>query len=319
MKTASYTVGIDVGGTLIKLGLLQGRRVVLERKIPTRPIAATPRRLEEGLVEAVKGLVRESGKHPVGVGIGIPGLVRYPSGIVDSCANLPGWKKIPLQARLVKRLQLPVQVDNDANLMCLAEWTYGAGRGVNNLFCLTLGTGVGGGWILDGSLYRGFQGAAGEIGHMPLAMEGPACGCGGKACLERFVGNREILHWVKSHLRKGRKSQLLKYIDGDLSRLTPPMIDRACQMGDPLAREAWARVGTHVGLALAGVVNLLNPEKIVVGGGVAQAGDWILKPMRQTLAARAMRGLGRIPIVPAALGPSAGLIGAGLLAQGDRG
>lgn len=316
MRAQGLTVGVDVGGTLVKLGILKGRRILAERKLPTRPISKSPRHLEEGVVQAVKDLLRQSGQGVSAVGVGIPGLVQYPSGVVDSCANLPGWKKIPLRAHLARRLQLPVQVDNDANLMCLAEWVYGAGRGVKNLICLTLGTGVGGGLILDGKLYRGFRGAAGEIGHLPLAMTGPACSCGGKACLERFVGNRDILRWVRNQSRKGARSRILKWVDGDLSRLTPPLIDQACRMGDPLAREAWARVGTHVGLALAGVVNLLNPERIVVGGGVAQAGDWIFKSMRQTLEERAMRGLGKIPIVPATLGPSAGLIGAGLSAQG---
>ncbi len=306
-------LGVDIGGTLIKLGLVRGRRILFQQVFSTRPWSSSPAALQNGLVEAIRTLLR---RHPVqAVGIGIPGLVRYPQGIVDSCANLLGWKKIPLRANLTRRLRLPVQVDNDVHAMTLAEWRYGAGWGARNLLCLTLGTGVGGGLVLDGKLYRSPQGPAAEIGHIPLGEEGPSCFCGGRACLEGYVGNREIVRAVQRRLRSGERSVITRLVGGRWESITPEIIDEACRAGDFLAQEAWRRAGERIGLVLASVVNLLCPERIVIGGGMARAGRWLFEPIRRTVRQRAMKGLGNVPIVPARLGPSAGVIGAARLAQ----
>ncbi|MBI3332711.1 MAG: ROK family protein [Candidatus Omnitrophica bacterium] len=291
--TSPCAVGVDVGGTFVKLGLVQGHRILTQRALPTASIGSTPRKLQEGLVKAVGSLVRESRRRITGVGVGIPGWVQYPEGVVRSCANLPGWKDVPLRALLSRRLHLPVSVDNDVNVMTLAEWTAGAGRGARNLVCVTLGTGVGGGLILDGRLYRGWNGFAGEIGHIPVAEAGPRCSCGGIACLERYVGNREILQRVRDQLKQGVASVIPELVGGDLRRLTPEVIDRACELGDPLGRQTWRWVGTQIGLVLIGVVNLLNPERIVVGGGISKAGRWLFEPMRKTVRRRAVRGASR--------------------------
>lgn len=312
---AKLTIGVDVGGTFVKCGLVRGRKLLTQRSFPTASLV-TVRSLEEAIADAVSALKHRSPGPVSGVGVGVPGLVRYPEGVVRSVVNLKGtWADVPLRSNLMRKLKLPVQVDNDVNLMTLAEWICGAGEGTKNLICLTLGTGVGGGLVLDGRLYRGMNGSAGELGHIPLGEAGPRCPCGGMACLERTVGNREILQWVRDQLDRGVKSRILKLIDHDRRLLTHKIIDRACELGDPLARETWKRAGEAVGLVLAGVVNLLSPERIVVGGGIAQAGRWLFTPMRQTLSRRAMRGLKKIPIVPAKLGFSAGLMGAALLAQ----
>ena len=306
-------LGIDVGGTFTKVGLVQGPKVLFQTVYSTRPWSSSPSALQDGLVETIRPILR---RHPVrAVGIGIPGLVRYPQGIVDSCANLPGWTGIPLKANLLRRLRLPVEIDNDAHAMTLAEWRYGAGRGARNLLCLTLGTGVGGGLVLGGRLYRSDRGPAAEIGHLPLGEKGPACPCGGRACLERYVGNREIVRAVRRRLRAGEKSVIRQLVRGRLEQILPQTLDEACRRGDPLARETWRRAGERIGLILAGMVNLLCPERIVVGGGIARAGRWLFEPLRRTVRQRAMAGLGDIPIVPAKLGPSAGLVGAALLAQ----
>ena len=314
MKAA---IGVDIGGTFVKCGLVRGKRLLVHRSFATAA-SQTPKALQGVIAEAVRLLIRQFPGSVEGVGVGIPGLVSYPEGLVRSCANLPGWKDVPLQSALKARLRLPVWVENDVNAMTLAEWKWGAGRGVSNLVCLTLGTGVGGGLVLDGRLFRGWEGSAGEIGHMPLGRSGARCSCGGAACLERTVGNREILKWVRQQLARGVKSRLLKLANGDPKQITPELIDEACRLGDPLALEAWSRVGTEVGLALVSVVNLLNPERIVVGGGISKAGRWLFGPMRRTVRQRAMRGVARVSIVPARLGSLAGLIGAALLAQGVR-
>jgi glucokinase len=309
------SIGIDVGGTNVKLGLVRGAKILRQEMHPTAPLASSPQAMIKALVDWTRALQAASPGPVAGVGVGIPGLVRYPKGIVDSCVNLAGWKKIPLRATLSSKLRLPVQVDNDVNAMSLAEWLYGAGRGVENLLCLTLGTGVGGGLILGGKVYHSRLGPSAEVGHMPLARRGIACSCGGEACLERYVGNRDILKQVRRQLADGARSRLTQMLDGDLNRLTPELIDRACAQGDRFAQSVWAQAGEAIGLSLVQVVNLLSPDRIVIGGGIAKAGQWIFEPIRKTVRRRAMRGLEKVSIVRAKLGASAGLIGAALLVQ----
>ncbi len=311
-------LGVDVGGTFVKMGLVEGRRVISWRLFSTAEWRS-PLRMERGLAEAIRILTRGRRERLRGVGVGIPGLVRYPQGVVGSCANLPGWSGAPLQSRLRRRLGVPVCVDNDVHAVTLAEWRYGAGRGSRNLLCLTLGTGVGGGLVLGGHLYRSRFGYAAEIGHLPIGEEGPRCSCGGRACLERYVGNRDILREVHRRLQGGQKSLLRDLAGGRLSRITPELIDQACARGDRFARATWRRAGERIGLALVEVIHLVCPDRIVIGGGLARAGRWILDPVRRTVRARAMRGLPSIPIVPARLGSAAGVIGAALLVQEARG
>ncbi len=315
MKTM---VGVDVGGTFVKLGLVRGRRILTQQSFPTAPVAASPSALQSAVADAVERLIQSRRAVVSGVGVGIPGLVEFPEGVVLSCANLKGWGRVPLKANLRRRLGLRVEVDNDVKVMTLAEWTYGAGRGARNLLCVTLGTGVGGGLVLGGRLYRGKGGPSGEIGHLWVEKNGLVCGCGGRGCLERYVGNQAILRSVRMRLRRGEASVLRKMLKGQWSRLTPEMIDQACAKGDRLSLETWTRAGERIGLVLANVVNLLNPEKIVIGGGLAKAGRWIFDPIRQTVRARTIRSLGPVPIVPAALGSSAGIVGAALLAQENQ-
>lgn len=309
------TVGVDIGGTWVKMGLLTGRRILHPQAIPTASIGKSPARMRRGLVEAIQGLLKRSKTEVAGVGVGIPGLVSYPHGIVHSCANLPGWRDVPLQRWLSSSLNLPVRVDNDVNLMTLAEWKVGAGRGVENLVCLTLGTGVGGGLVLGGRLLRGGRGWAGEIGHIPLSDSGPRCACGGRGCLERTVGNKEILAWVRRQLKSGKRSRIRSLIGNDLKRLSPEVIDQACALQDPLALATWRRVGRSLGIVLVGVVNLLDPQRIVVGGGIAKAGRWLFEPLKAELRQGGIRGPRGVQVMPARLGSLAGLIGAALLAR----
>ncbi len=313
MSERSLVAGVDIGGTFVKVGLVRGSSILFEERWETAAARPGPVGVEKAIAESVRRLARRAGGRVTGVGVGVPGLVDYPSGVVRNCANLKGWNRVPLKSRLARRLRLPVMVDNDVHAMTLAEWRYGAGRNARNLVCLTLGTGVGGGLVLDGKLYRGRGGPSGEIGHLWVERNGIRCPCGARGCLERYVGNQDVLRLVRRQLRSGVKSRLTRMLSGRLDQLTPESIDRACEQGDPFARRVWAEVGERVGLALANVATLVNPERIVVGGGLAQAGRWILDPLRDTLHRRVMRGLGRIPVLPAQLGPRAGMIGASML------
>jgi glucokinase len=211
-------------------------------------------------------------------------------------------------------------VDNDVNLMTLGELHYGAGKDAKNMVCLTLGTGVGGGIVIDGKLYRGSTLTAGEIGHIPINEKGPKCSCGSAGCLERYVGNRHIITLALRKLSGNKKSLILALVNGNRANITPEIISKAAKVDDRLAIEIWQEVGRHIGIALTGVVNFLNPEKIIIGGGVAAAGKVLFDSIRATVNERAMdvpkRG---VKIVPAKLGNNAGLIGASILTKGEKG
>lgn len=311
----SVCIGVDIGGTQVKLGIVRGGRVLARRSFPTSSISSGPKALEEGIVSEVRSFQDFSRGRVESLGVGVPGLVLYPRGVVQTCANVKGWRNVPLRARLQRRLGMPVRVDNDVHAMTLAEWRFGAGRGARNLVCVTLGTGVGGGFILNGTLYRSRWGPSAEIGHVAVGEKGPVCACGGTGCLERYVGNKDLLRILHRKLQAGRKSRITRLVGGRLDRITPETVDRACELGDPLAIETWEEAGGKIGLVLSKVVTLLSPDRIVIGGGISRAGRWLFGPIRRTLRDRAMHPLGRIPVVPAQLGISAGVIGAALLGQ----
>jgi len=295
-------IGIDLGATRIKVGLVgQGGRVLARREVGT-PFNAKRAELISILVGNIDYIIKGSRfnrKDIAGIGVGVPGPVDSKKGIVRYFPNIKGWENVPLKSILQRRLGLKVNLDNDVNAMTLAEHKFGAGKGATNLVCLTLGTGVGGGIILNGELYRGSTMVAGEIGHIPINEKGPRCNCRGYACIERYVGNRYILSRARKIFGKG---------------ITLRHIDTLAKDGNKKAKALWADVGRKLGVMLTGVVNLLNPDKIIIGGGVSKAGELILKPLRQELKTRAMKDPAyHVKIVRAKLSTDAGIIGASLL------
>jgi len=295
-------VGIDLGATRIKMALVDRKGRVSHRREVDTPFNAKKSQIIDSLVGNIVYILKTSStnkKDVAGVGIGVPGPVDSKRGFVRYFPNIKGWNNVPLKAILQRRLGLKVVLDNDVNAMTLAEYAFGAGRGAVNLICITLGTGVGGGIIIDGKLYRGSTMCAGEIGHVPINEKGPRCNCRGMACLERYVGNRYVLGRARRILGKG---------------ITLERIDELAKEGNKKALGIWKDVGNKLGVALTGAVNLLNPDMIIVGGGVSKAGELILTPMRKTLKARAMKDqAAHVKIVRATLGGNAGIIGASLL------
>jgi len=294
-----YTIGIDLGATFVKIGLVDNRgKVYCRRKIETPP-GADRTLLIDSIADKVKDIMKKSGKSVFGVGIGVPGPVDSQKGIVHYFPNIKGWKEVPLKAILEKKLGLRVMLDNDVNAMTLGEFIFGAGKGSSSIVCLTLGTGVGGGIIIDGKLYRGGSMTAGEIGHMPINETGPLCNCGGIACLERYIGNRYILERAKKIFGKNTTLERVTELAGS---------------GNKKAAAIWRDVAKKLSVALVQVVNLLNPDKIVIGGGVSKAGPFILNPLRKEVTRRAMKDQARhVKIVLAKLGAEAGIIGSSLL------
>jgi len=295
-------IGIDLGATRLKMAVVDEKGKCSYRREVDTLFASDRAALIDSIASNVKDIIKTSGiakRSILGVGIGVPGPVDSKRGIVRYFPNIKGWEQVPLKSILEKKLRLKVALDNDVNAMTLGEYKFGAGKGAENLICLTLGTGVGGGIIINGEIYRGSTMCAGEIGHIPINEKGPKCNCGGIACLERYIGNRYILYRSKRVFGK----------DVALERL-----DVLAAKGNKKAIGIWEDVGRKLAVALTGVVNLFNPDIIVIGGGVSKAGEFIFGPLRRELRARAMRDQARhVKIIRAKLGDNAGIIGSSLL------
>ncbi|MCS7236057.1 MAG: ROK family protein [Armatimonadota bacterium] len=304
------TVAVDLGGSWIRAGVVspQGEVVDVLR-------APTPQTGPEAVVEAIARLVERLPPVPGKVGVAVPGPLSVRDGVVFEPPNLHGWKDVPLQRMLQERLGRAVVLENDANAAGLGEWWRGAGRGSRHLVYLTVSTGVGGGLVLDGRLYRGATDTAGEIGHVVVDPAGPVCSCGRRGHLEGIASGPAIARWAEEQIRQGRESLLAAR-----TRFSAREVAEAAEAGDGLAQEALGRAGRYLGWAVAGLLNLLNPEVVVVGGGVARAGRWLWDPLRQAAREASFdRPWRAARIVPAALGDRAGILGAAYLATQEGG
>lgn len=309
-----YVIGVDIGGTCTKVALLDlGGRILYKADFSTKSCKAGD--LLDAVASKVLDVLKEKGiqkKDVLGLGAGLPGLVDFKKGLVFCLTNIPHWKNVQLKGILERKLRLPVFVDNDVKVMAAAEMKYGAGKGHKNAVCITLGTGVGGAIIIDGALYRGSKLVAGEIGHVPLNEFGPRCNCGSSGCLEAYVGREYFLNKARKKLEDAPESIAMKLAGGNLFSLTPELLQKAAKKGDKIAREAWSEMGIHIGNALAGIINLLNPEVIIIGGGMAEAGDVLFDSIRPAAKKKSMKiQRDAVKIVKAKLGNEAGVIGAG--------
>lgn len=314
MKTAA--IGVDIGGTGVKLALVSSSGRVLTRDtFATRDHAGREALLAE-LSRRIRGLAdegRRRGMRIAGAGVGAPGPIDVERGFVYFFPNIPGWKNAPIRSLLERRTGLPVRVDNDANAMALGESIFGAGRGARNLIALTLGTGIGGGIVMDGRLFHGPAYSAAEIGHIVINENGPKCGCGNRGCIETYVGNGHFVRAVRERLARGEKSVLSRWVR-EGRELTPLLVARAADRGDRLAVDQWRITATRLGTVLAGLVNVLNPERIVLGGGIALNRKHIFPVVTQVLREKAFPIAARsVRVVPAALGTDAGTVGAAAL------
>lgn len=301
---AKLIIAIDLGGTNLKIALLDEKYHIRYKDVLNTRRFSTKEKLISAIVTSIDAVIKNNNlkkTNILGVGLGLPGPIDHRRGLVHFFPNIPGWKEIDLKSILGKKLGVPVWIDNDAKLMTLAEYKLGSAKGMKNAFCLTLGTGVGGGLILQGKLFRGKDNASSEIGHLPINETGPACNCGGKACLESYVGNNRILRQAKTIFHRG---------------ITLEELSLLANKGNKKAKRIWLEAGGHLGVALSGVINLLNLDAVVIGGGVANAGKILFASIRQTIKERAMRVQGgRVKILKAKLGNDAGLIGAAIMVR----
>lgn len=320
LKTGSYVVGMDLGGTKILAAIVdESGQIVAEAKLQTKAEKGP-----DAVIRRIAATAREAARRAgidwsevKGVGIGAPGPMNPNTGIVYNPPNLPGWDEIALGPRLSKSLRVPVFLENDVNLGTLGEHALGAGRGASDMVGIFVGTGVGGGLILDGKLRSGFRHAAAEVGHMIVLADGPVCGCGKRGCLESVASRTAIQRDIRLGIAAGRESLISKLME-ERGSLTSGVLVKAFRKRDPLVTEVVGRAQWYLGLLTASIVNMIDPEMIVFGGGVAEAmGDRFLEPIRLTARQYYIQqtDADKVRIVLATLGDHAGVLGAAVLAR----
>lgn len=312
-------IGIDVGGTNVKIALVDGEgKIIYSNSVPTYAQMGYEYTVNN-IKQAIKDLMKETNteaKDIQGIGFDFPGQVDCKTGVVKNAPNIPGWVNVPIAQMIEEEFHIPTRIDNDVRCAALGELKFGAGRGCENFVCITVGTGIGSGIVINGKVVRGAANAAGELGHIKLQMEdGPLCGCGDSGCLEAFASGPSIVAMAQEYL-KGGKSAKFRELAGD-GEITPYIVAKAAEAGDPVAKRIFEKMGYYIGMGLTSVINLLNPERIIIGGGVAECGELLLDPIKRTINERAMKvQRDAVEIVPAELGNSAGVIGASMLVEG---
>jgi glucokinase len=306
-------IGVDLGGTKMLLGVLDGdSKTVWESR--ERSAGESEDELVELLAREIAEARAERSAVEV-IGMGIPATIDHERGLAVAAVNLP-IENLPIRDLVARRTGLPTFVDNDANVAALAEHLFGAARGAENAVMLTIGTGIGGGLILGGEIYRGSTGAGAELGHMAIQMDGPGCqgNCPNRGCVEAFASGTALGREGLAAAESTPDSALGKLLAEGQS-VDGKAVTVAAQDGDETAIRVFDLVGSRLGVALASFANIFEPEVIVVGGGVMAAGDLLLDPARRELEARALRPMNRTPVVPAELGEDAGMIGAAEMAR----
>jgi glucokinase len=316
-----WYIGCDLGGTNLRAALVNVTNGSVRQAISTPTLSREgPNAVIQRMIDLFHRVIKESGiplDEIGGIGIGVPGTVDMERGVVLFLPNLPTtWPNIPLAEYIQKGTTLPTVILNDVRAITFGEWRFGAGQGVDTMACFAIGTGIGGGLVINRQLHLGFGGTAGELGHITVDVNGPRCGCGNYGCVEVFASGPAIAAMGIKAVVQGWTTQIGTLVDYDLNRITPEVIARAARNGDAIAREIFEIAGGYIGTAVANVVVAINPQRVVIAGGVAQAGDLLLEPIRRTLHKRVfVAPKERVEIVPSTLGNNAGVIGAALWAH----
>jgi glucokinase len=318
MPPERYIVGVDLGGTNIVVGAMpfDGTAELGMRSLPTKSEEGADAVVDRigTMVEAViSDTMAQTGSARddfIGVGIGAPGPLDRKSGVVIVSPNLR-WHNFPLRDEVSNRVRLPATLDNDANCATLGEWWCGAAKGRRNVVGLTLGTGIGGGLILDGRLYHGSSDAAGEIGHTTIDSTGRRCSCGNYGCLEAYASGPAIAERARESLVADGTSEILRLVSGDPEKITAQTVYEAAKHGDAIALEVVRDTAKFLGIGISNLLNTLNPDMVVIAGGVTQAGDPLFEPLRAEVKKRAFKpAVDACEIVPGVLPLSAGVVGA---------
>jgi glucokinase len=314
MTHQNLFIGIDLGATKISTALVDAvGKIIAQDYRETRAVEGQKAVIER-MVDAAHQVMDEANIAPAqitAVGVCSPGPTDSRTGVVTAPPNLPGWKDVPLKQIIEEALGITTFLENDANAAALGEHRFGAGRGVQNMIYVTASTGIGGGLILNGQLYRGATGAAGEIGHITVLPWGPYCGCGNRGCLEALASGTAIAREGREMVRRGVPTLIADLAEGNPERVTAKLVAEAADKGDAEAQELLAEAMSYLGVGMANLVNLFNPELIVIGGGLTNMGEGLFGPVRRTIERRAFFAAAQAArVVPAQLGDDVGVLGA---------
>ncbi|HET7416676.1 MAG TPA: ROK family protein [Solirubrobacterales bacterium] len=310
--SASETIGVDLGGTKMLVGVLSGIEPVYEQREASK--GQTEDELVELLIREIEE-AREARPDVAAVGLGIPATIDHDRGLAVSAVNLP-LKDLPIRDIVSERTGLPVYVDNDGNVAALAEYLYGAAKGMPHMVMLTVGTGIGGGLILGGEIYRGSTGAGAELGHVVIQADGPPCqgNCPNHGCVESLASGTALGREGRAAGESTADSALGKAL-AEGKEIDGRVVTEAAVAGDETARGVFELIGSRLGVACSSLANIFQPNAIVVGGGVIAAGDLLLEPARREIRERALDPMNQTPILEATLGNDAGMIGAAAMAR----
>ncbi len=304
-------IGVDLGGTNIRFGLVTEEGEILRRLQAETKSTEGKNKVIAKIKHGIDILLVPEKEKIAGIGVGCPGPLDSRKGIIFEMPNLRGWKRVALKKMLEKEFKLPVKIQNDANCSALGEHWIGAGRDVKTMIHLTLGTGIGGGIILNDQLWIGRDSCAGELGHITISLNGPKCACGNYGCIEAYAAAQGIVRRFKERLKAGARSSLKKKIRNEKIQLTPRLIYLAAKNGDRLSKTIIEETGQYLGIAIASYVNIFNPEMVVLSGGIAQAGKLLFDAIKKEVKKRALAAMTKnLKIVKSELGDDSGILGA---------
>lgn len=317
-ESQPIAIGIDLGGTKIHLAQVDAFGIVRKHlRIPT-DAKGGPEAVKKQILEAIAQLNENTSDSIVGIGIGVAGQIDPHHGIVQFAPNLDGWHQVPLQSNISQELKLPVAVANDVRVATWGEWLYGAGKGCQDLVCIFVGTGIGGGLVSGGKILEGFSNTAGEIGHMVVDLHGPHCTCGNQGCLESLAGGWAIAEQARQAVKADKQAgaYLLKMAEGKLKNLTAKLVIEAVRKKDPLSQSIIANAQEALIAGAISLVNAFNPEKLIFGGGIIEGMPDLIKNVEKGVRKRALKAAtASLKILPAQLHQDAGVVGAAALAM----
>ena len=307
-----YAIGVDLGGTTVKTGLVSKTgEIKYQNKFESKGDQGPENVIKQIALSVKDAIAHRNGGEVIGIGIGAPGVVDN-DGCVKAPPNLLHWDSVPLAKLLQAEFEgITINVENDANCAAIAESKFGVGNEYPDFLFIIWGTGIGGGIILNRKLYRGPSGGAGEVGHICIDHNGPMCGCGSQGCVEAYIGQKYLSNRTVEKVKAQPSSLILKFVQGDYSRIEPLYISQAAEAGDELARSILSEAGTYLGVAIGGVMNTMDLRVSVIGGGVSAAGDLVLNAVRDSVRAHVLKPLrDDIRVIQSQLGNNAGILGA---------
>ncbi len=311
-------LGIDLGGTKILTAVTNPQGKILSRDHSITPALKGHKAVIHSILESAYRALGQADvdiSDLIAVGVGAPGLINPETGILLTSPNLPGWQDIPLRDTIQEKLGKKTFLINDANAAALGEFYFGVARGIRNFIYITISTGIGGGIVIDGKIYSGAIGGAGEVGHMTIDDDGPICNCGNRGCWETLASGTALAREARHRIEEGMRTSILEYAEGDMRKVTAQVIQDAAERGDNLAKELIGQTGYYLGVGLANLINIFNPELIVIGGGLSNIGDRLFDPAFKVAGERAYKqAFQAVRFACAELGRNSGVLGAAVFA-----